>query len=113
MLRTQHLRIMFTNVMLLAAQVCEKLEQHSDALLYVVKALRYDPDGPTDFRLRTDDSRPSTHGQANALHGRVLATLGRTVEAEAAFEEAVSVSCKHELWLLESGFEEAMHEVPL
>ena len=37
------------------------------------------------------DSRPSTHGQANVLHGRVLAKLGRAVDAEAAFEEAVSV----------------------
>ena len=98
---TLHLRTGFVNVFLLAAQVCEKLEQHSDALLFVAKALRYEPSGSTDARERTDDARPTTHGAANALHGRVLATLGRTEEAEAAFEEAVLVSHKHGLWLLE------------
>jgi tetratricopeptide (TPR) repeat protein len=92
----------FTSLFLLAAQVCEKLEQPNDALLYAAKVLRYDPTkGSKDCRERSDDCRPTTHAQANALRGRVLASLGKKDQAEAAFEEAVTISDKHGLWLLE------------
>ena len=92
----------FTSVFLLAALVCEKLEQPNDALLYAAKVLRYDPSkGSKDWRERTDDCRPTTHAQANSLRGRVLASLGKTEQAEAALEEAISISSKHGLWLFE------------
>ena len=95
-------RRFFTSLFLLAAQVCEKLEQPNDALLYVAKALHYDPSkGSKDWRERTDDCRPTTHAQANALRGRVLASLGKKEQAEAALEEAVAISSKHGLWLFE------------
>jgi tetratricopeptide (TPR) repeat protein len=95
-------RLGFTNIFLLAAQVCEKLEQPNDALLYAAKALRCDPSkGPKDWRERTDDCRPTTHTQTNALRGRVLASLGKKEQAEAALEEAIAIASKHGLWLLE------------
>jgi hypothetical protein len=71
-------------------------------LLYTENILRYDPsDEQMNVRLRNDDMRPTTHARANALRGRALAALGKTELAEAAFEEAVAVSSKHGLWLLE------------
>ena len=86
------------------AQVCEKLGRHGDALLYAAKVRRYDPSaggGEADARQRSDDMRPTTHAAANALCGRALARLGRAEEAEAAFEEAVEVSHRTGLRLLE------------
>ena len=81
--------------MLLAAQVCEKLEQYDDALLYLEKALRVDPND------LTTDMRPTTQAEGLAVRGRVLAAQGKAEQAEAAFEAAVAVSHKHGLRLLE------------
>ena len=83
---------------LLAAEVCEKLGQHADALLYAATALQYDPDG---WRARGEDCRPTTHAPAHALRGRVLAALGRADEAEAALEAAAATARAHGLRLLE------------
>ena len=93
-------RTWFASPLLLVAEVCERLEEYSDVLLYVTKVLSYEP-SESDNRERADDMRPTTHGRANALHGRALAALGRMEEAEAAFEAAVAVSHRHGLWLLE------------
>merc|ERR1712167_382360 len=66
------------------------------------KVLRYDCSNESkDYRVRTDDCRPTTHARACALYGRMLTALDRGDEAEAAFEEAIQVSQKHGLWLLE------------
>jgi tetratricopeptide (TPR) repeat protein len=83
------------NPLLLAAEVCEKLERPADALLYLERALRVDPTDPTT------DMRPTTQAIGLALRGRVLATQGKAVDAEASFEEAVEVSHRTGLRLLE------------
>eukprot|EP01046_Picozoa_sp_COSAG06_P029309 COSAG06_NODE_2708_length_6408_cov_2.142970_1_plen_1860_part_00 len=83
------------NVVLLAALVCEKVERPADALLYLEKALRVGENDPTT------DMRPTTHAIGHALRGRMLAAQGKKVEAEAAFEQAVEVSHRTGLRLLE------------
>ena len=88
-------RVGFGSVLLLAAAVCEKHGQPADALLYLQKALRVDPSDPTT------DLRPTTQGHGHALRGRLLATQGKIEEAEAAFEEAIEVSHRTGLRLLE------------
>eukprot|EP01048_Picozoa_sp_COSAG05_P011210 COSAG05_NODE_1042_length_6066_cov_2.922742_2_plen_1109_part_00 len=83
------------NLLLLAAEVCEMLERPAEALTYLAKALRVDESDPTT------DMRPTTHAQGHALRGRMLAAQGKKAEAEAAFEEAVEVSHRTGLRLLE------------
>ena len=84
------------NVLLLAAQVCEKLDRPADALMYMEKALRFDPDDPTT------DMRPTTQAQGHTLRvGRVLAAQGNKAEASAPFEQAIDVSHRTGLRLYE------------
>ena len=49
----------------------------------------------------TTDMRPITHAQGHALRGRMLAAQGKKQAAEAAFEEAIEVSHRTGLRLLE------------
>jgi tetratricopeptide (TPR) repeat protein len=83
------------NLLLLAAEVCEKLERPDDALLYVAKALNNDPKDPYS------DRRPTTQALGHSLRGRVLASQGKAAEAEAAFELAVQAAHSKEMWLFE------------
>ena len=76
-------------------KVCEKLQRPEDSLLYLAKALRTDHDDPST------DQRPTTSARGKALQGRMLATQGKKDEAEAAFEEAIEVSQRTGLRLLE------------
>jgi hypothetical protein len=91
------LRQGLVNVLVLAAMVCEKLEQSADcrALSYLEQALRVDPDDPIT------DIRPTTQAQGYIIKGRVLAAQGKTAEAEAAFGLAVDVSHRTGLRLFE------------
>jgi tetratricopeptide (TPR) repeat protein len=89
------LRKHFRNNLLLAAEVFEKLDRPADALLYLAEPLRMDPDDPKT------DMRPTTHAIGHALRGRMLASQGKKVEAEAAFEEAIEVSHRTGLRLFE------------
>ena len=82
--RTEHTTC--STLQLQAAAACMKLERHADALLYLDKALRIDPDDPTT------DRRAIVQAEGRVLRGRVLAAQGKKVEAEAAFEEAAEVS---------------------
>ena len=82
-----HLRWDFVNLLLLAAEVCEKLEKPADALLYLEKVLRV-----SDGNDPTVDVRPTTHARGQALKGRMLIAQGKTVEAEVAFEKSVEIS---------------------
>lgn len=93
--KTLHCRQGFCNLLLLAAQVFEKIDQHEDALNYLEKALQVDPSDPFT------DRRPTTHAQGNALRGRILVALGKRQEAEAAFEMAVEVAHQTGLRLYE------------
>ena len=90
-----HVRSGSGSLLLLAAEVCELLDRPADALLYVARALRVDESDPTT------DMRPTTYARGHALRGRVLAAQGKGVEAEKAFEEAVEVSHRTGLRLLE------------
>jgi tetratricopeptide (TPR) repeat protein len=90
-----HYRQFFNNLLLLAAEVCEKLQRPEDSLLYLAKVLRTDHDDPST------DQRPTTSARGKALQGRMLATQGKKDEAEAAFEEAIEVSQRTGLRLLE------------
>eukprot|EP01045_Picozoa_sp_COSAG04_P025502 COSAG04_NODE_3358_length_2895_cov_2.093348_1_plen_400_part_00 len=83
------------NLLLLAAEVCEKLERPADALLYLDKVLRVDESDPTT------DMRPITHAEGHALRGRMFAAQGKEEAAEASFEEAIEVSHRTGLRLLE------------
>jgi tetratricopeptide (TPR) repeat protein len=91
----KHHRAGVRNLLLLAAEVCEKLERPDDALLYVAKALNNDPKDPYS------DRRPTTQALGHSLRGRVLASQGKAAEAEAAFEEAVQAAHSKEMWLFE------------
>ena len=93
--RCSHHRSGLRNLLLLAAEVCEKLDRHDDALLYVAKALHNDPNDPFS------DRRPTTQALGHSLRGRVLASQGKAAEAEAAFEEAVEAAHSKDLWLFE------------
>ena len=81
--------------MLLAAEVCEKLQRPDDALLYLAKVLDGDPQDPNT------DLRPTARAHGFTLRGRLLAGQGKKAEAEAAFEEAVGISHRAGLRLLE------------
>ena len=81
---------------LLAAQVCEQLEQLDDALQYAAVALRFVTDP-----IAAADMRPTTHVQAYALQGRVMASKGAMEDAERAFTSAISCAHSHGLRLLE------------
>eukprot|EP01046_Picozoa_sp_COSAG06_P045960 COSAG06_NODE_6437_length_2933_cov_7.770995_2_plen_659_part_00 len=83
------------SLQLQAASVCIKLERYADALLYLDKALRIDPNDPTT------DRRAIVQAEGQTMRGRVLAAQGKKVEAEAAFEEAVEVSHRTGLRLFE------------
>eukprot|EP01043_Picozoa_sp_COSAG02_P047012 COSAG02_NODE_4462_length_5335_cov_42.590718_3_plen_660_part_00 len=83
------------NLLLLAAEVCEKLERPADALLYLDRALRVDPHDPAT------DIRPITRAVGLALRGRMLTAIGKREEGKAAFEEAIEVSHRTGLRLLE------------
>ena len=85
----------YCELLLLAAEVCEKLERPADALLYLDRALRVDPHDPST------DMRPYTHAVGLALRGRMLTAIGKAEEAEAAFEESIEVSHRTGLRLLE------------
>ena len=93
--RNERLRLGFTNLLLQAAEVCEKLDRHADALLYLTMALRVKANDPTT------DMRPTTQALGLSVKGRVLAALGKQDEAEAAFEQAVDVSHRTGLRLFE------------
>ena len=64
-------------------------------LFLLAKVLRVDESDPTT------DMRPTTHAQGHALRGRMLAAQGKKAQAEAALEEAVEVSHRTGLRLLE------------
>ena len=93
--RNERLRIGFGNLLLQAAEVCEKLDRPADALLYLEKALRVKANDPTT------DMRSTTQALGHVVKGRVLAVLGKKDEAEAAFEAAVEVSHRTGLRLFE------------
>jgi hypothetical protein len=86
----------FKSLPLMAALVCEKLEQHDDALAYAAVALRYttEPSASTDMR-------PTTLSQAHALRGRILASKGAKEEAERSFSAAIDCAHTNGLRLLE------------
>jgi tetratricopeptide (TPR) repeat protein len=90
-----HTRMWLGNVALLAAEVCEKSGHLTKALEYTEEVLAFDPSDPKT------DLRPTSHIEAHQIRGRVLASMGRVAEAEAAFESAVGVAQQHGLWLLE------------
>ena len=75
--------------------MCEQIDRHEDGLLYLDKALVVDATDPFT------DLRPSTHADGHTLRGRLLSGQGNNVEAEAAFEEAIEISHRTGLRLLE------------
>ena len=89
-------RLGFKSLPLMAALVCEKLEQHDDALAYAAVALRHttEPSASTDMR-------PTTLSQAHALRGRILASKGAKEEAERSFSAAIDCAHTNGLRLLE------------
>jgi tetratricopeptide (TPR) repeat protein len=103
------------NLLVMAAEVCEKLDRPADALLYLNKALRTEPNKPaavgTERESKADteskvidptmDWRPMTHAHGNSVRGRMLAKQGQKAEAEAAFETAIEVSHRTGLRLFE------------
>eukprot|EP01043_Picozoa_sp_COSAG02_P013690 COSAG02_NODE_552_length_20429_cov_28.014068_12_plen_630_part_00 len=93
--RSQPKSLFVHNLLLMAAEVCEKLERPDDALLYVAKAMRVDDNDPDT------DVRPTTHARGHALRGRMLATHGKQEEAEAAFERSIEISHRTGLRLFE------------
>ena len=103
----------FNSLPLIAAQVCEKLEQHDDALAYLqVLGIRRDTgadvDASTAAVARSEaskdaaiDMRPTTHAEGQSLLGRLLVAKGERVEAERAFERSVDMSHRCGLRLYE------------
>ncbi len=88
----------FGSVLLLAAEVCEKIGNPAQALTYITRTLRSSSSSNGDSGC---DLRPTVHTQGHALHGRVLASMDRLDEAEAAFEEAVDIAHRTGLRLYE------------
>ena len=86
---------MSPSLLLLAAEVCEKLEAPGRRVALPREASRVDESDPT-HRHAPDHPR-----RGHALRGRMLAAQGKKAEAEAAFEEAIEVSHRTGLRLLE------------
>ena len=85
---TLHLRQMFNNLLLLAAEVCEHVDRPADGLLYLTRALEL-------------DRRATTEARGLALRWRLLAAQAQNEASEAAFEASAEVSHRTGLRLLE------------
>jgi hypothetical protein len=83
---------------LMAAQVCEQLEQFDDSLKYAAAALTFVTD---DNPSASADMRPTTFAQAHALRGRVFAGQGAHEDAERSFAAAIHCAKSHGLRLYE------------
>eukprot|EP01052_Picozoa_sp_SAG31_P021260 SAG31_NODE_1635_length_7682_cov_5.457471_2_plen_647_part_00 len=92
---TTAFRCWFGNVLLIAAEVCLKLNRPRDGLLFVAAALR---------REHGDDKcdiRPTTLARGLSVRGQLLAAQGDFAHAEEAFAASMECANDHGLWLLE------------
>jgi hypothetical protein len=83
----------FCNLFVSVACVWESLGRHDSALRYATAALEND-------MIHSGTVIPCARISAYCIQGRTRAALGHTKAAAIAFEAAVELADKHELWLL-------------